>query len=243
MLAKFNELIVTCLEQFTLVGTNTIQSIQNELIDYLNLRGKIMKTILISIINHLSNLGHLGIFIAMSLESACIPLPSEITLPLAGYMVYLHKATLLSMTVVSTLGGIFGSLVAYTVGFYGGRPFIMRYGKYIMLSEKDLTKADDFFEKHGQATVFFSRMLPVIRTFISLPAGIARMNIFKFTGLSLLGSLPWCFLFIFLGKKFGDNYSKVENYFKNFNYVIIIGVIALIVFFILWKLKEKRKVR
>ena len=198
----------------------------------------IIKTILIAAINHLSNLGHFGIFLAMSLESACIPLPSEITLPLAGYMVYLHKGTLLSMTLVSTLGCLFGSLVAYTVGYYGGRPLILKYGKYIFLSEKDLNRADNFFEKKGQATIFFSRMLPVIRTFISLPAGIARMNLFKFTILSVLGSLPWCFLFVFLGTKFGENYNKVEDYFKKFNYVVIIGVIALITFFVLWKYKE-----
>lgn len=202
----------------------------------------IIKTLLVSIIENLSKLGHLGIFIAMSIESACIPLPSEITLPLAGYMVYLQKATLLSMTFVSTLGCLFGSLFAYTVGYYGGRPFIKKYGKYILISEKDIDKADKFFEKRGQATIFFGRMLPVIRTFISLPAGIARMNVFKFTILSVLGSLPWCFLFIFLGKKFGENYSKVENYFKNLNYVVIIGVIALVVFFVLWKVKENKKI-
>jgi membrane protein DedA with SNARE-associated domain len=200
-----------------------------------------MKHILVSIVNQLSSLGHLGIFLAMSIESMCIPLPSELTLPLAGYMVFLHKGTLLSMTVVSTLGCLFGSLVAYVIGYFGGRPFIMKYGKYILISEKDLSKADSFFDKHGQATIFFSRLLPVIRTFISLPAGIAKMNVFKFSLLSLLGSLPWCFLFVFLGEKFGENYSNVENYFKNFNYIIIIGVIAIVVFFILWKIRERNK--
>jgi membrane protein DedA with SNARE-associated domain len=201
-----------------------------------------IKTILISIINHLSTLGHFGIFLAMSIESACIPLPSEITLPLAGYMVFLHKGTLLSMTAVSTLGCLFGSLIAYTVGYYGGRPFILKYGKYIFFSEKDLQKADDFFEKRGQLTIFFGRMLPVVRTFISLPAGISRVNVVKFSILSVLGSLPWCFLFVFLGTKFGENYSKVEGYFNKLNYAVIIAVIALITFFVLWKYKDiKRK--
>lgn len=201
-----------------------------------------IKTLLISVINHLSSLGHLGIFLAMSIESACIPLPSEITLPLAGYMVFLHKGTLLSMTLVSTLGCLFGSLIAYTVGYYGGRPFILKYGKYIFFTEKDLARADNFFEKRGQATIFFGRMLPVVRTFISLPAGISRVNVVKFSVLSVLGSLPWCFLFVFLGTKFGQNYSKVEGYFSKLNYVVIIALIALITFFVLWKYKDiKRK--
>jgi membrane protein DedA with SNARE-associated domain len=200
-----------------------------------------IKDLLVSIINHLSSLGHLGIFILMSLESACIPIPSEITLPLAGYMVSVHKATLLSMTIVSTLGCLFGSLVAYVVGYFGGRPFIVKYGKYILISEKDLIKADNFFEKRGQATIFISRMLPVIRTFISFPAGVSRMNVVKFTILSVLGSLPWCFLFIFLGKKFGENYSNVENYFKNLNNIVLVVVIAIIVSFVLWKVREMRK--
>lgn len=201
----------------------------------------ILKTLLTTIIEQLSKLGHFGIFIAMSIESACIPLPSEVTLPLAGYLVYLQKATLLSMTIVSTLGCLFGSLVAYTIGYFGGRPFILKYGKFFLISRKDVDKADVFFEKHGDVTVFFSRLLPVIRTFISLPAGISRMNVYKFSLLSVLGSLPWCFLFIWLGKKFGENYNSVENHFKNLNYLVIIGVIAMFVFFVLWKLRERKK--
>lgn len=198
----------------------------------------IVKTLLTAAAEYLSKFGHLGVFIAMSLESACIPLPSEITLPLAGYLVYLHKATLLSMSIVSTLGCLFGSLVAYIVGYFGGRPFILKFGKYIFITKKDLDKADDFFVKRGEITIFLSRLLPVIRTFISLPAGIARMNIFKFSILTVVGSFPWCLLFVFLGKKLGDNWRDVEKYLKNLDNVIIIAVIAAVVFFVLIKIRE-----
>lgn len=201
----------------------------------------IIKALLTGAVEYLSKFGHFGIFLAMSLESACIPLPSEVILPLAGYMVYLQKATILSMALVSTLGCLFGSLVAYVIGYFGGRPFILRYGKYIFITEKDLDKADNFFLKRGEVTIFLSRLLPVIRTFISLPAGIARMNIFKFSILTVVGSFPWCVLFIFLGKKFGQNWKDVEKYFKNLDYLIIIVVIALVVFFVLRKVKELKE--
>jgi membrane protein DedA with SNARE-associated domain len=200
----------------------------------------ILKDLLVSVVQYFSHLGHFGIFLAMSLESACIPLPSEVTLPMAGYMVYKHMGTILSMTIVSTLGCLFGSWVAYVVGYYGGRPFILKYGKYIFLSEKELNKADRFFEKRGEITIFLSRMLPVIRTFISLPAGIARMNFMKFSILTIAGSFPWCLLFVYLGNKVGENYLNIEKALKGFNNVIIIGVIALVVFFVLIKVRGKR---
>ena len=200
----------------------------------------IIKDLLVSIVQHFSQLGHFGIFLAMSLESACIPLPSEVILPMAGYMVYLHKGTILSMAIVGTLGCLFGSWVAYVVGYYGGRPFILKYGRYILLSEKELNKADRFFEKRGDITILLSRMLPVIRTFISLPAGIARMNFIKFSILTVVGSFPWCLLFVYLGNKVGENYMSIEKSLKGFNNVILIGVIALVVFFILLKIRGKR---
>lgn len=200
-----------------------------------------IKNFLELIINNLSQLGHLGIFIGMALESACIPIPSELTLPLAGYMVFLGKGTVLSMTLISTLGCLVGSLLAYVIGYYGGRPFIIKYGKYIFISEKDFNKADRFFEKYGNQTIFFSRMLPIIRTFISLPAGIARMNLFKFIILTIVGSFPWCLLFVYLGKVFGANWHKVDAMFKNFNYVIVGVLLILILIFIFKKVKAHEK--
>jgi membrane protein DedA with SNARE-associated domain len=202
-----------------------------------------IKALLIGVIDYLAKFGHFGIFTAMTLESACIPLPSEVSLPLGGYLVYLGTGSVLSMAIVGTLGCLIGSWIAYVVGYFGGRPFILKYGKYFFVSKKDLDKADNFFKKHGDSTIFFSRLLPVIRTFISLPAGITRMNFYKFTLLTVSGSFPWCLLFVFLGFKFGENYANVEQYFTKFNYLIIAGVLGLVVAFIVWKLKERKKAK
>lgn len=200
---------------------------------------EVIKNFLMEVVQHLSEFGHLGIFIGMALESACIPIPSEIILPLAGYMVYLEKGTIYSMTAISTLGCLVGSLLAYVIGYYGGRPFIKKYGKYFFMSNKDFMKADRFFKNHGGITIFTSRMLPIVRTFISLPAGIAGMNIFSFIILTILGSFPWCLLFVYLGQKFGKDWNKVEGLFSNFNYLVIGVLLLLIITFIVKKLNSK----
>ncbi|HUX88734.1 MAG TPA: DedA family protein, partial [Chloroflexota bacterium] len=120
-------------------------------------------------------LGYFGVFLGMAIESACIPLPSEIILPMAGWMVSRHVFTFAGATIAGTLGGLVGSIVAYWVGAIGGRPLLDRYGRYVLISPHDITTADRWFTRYGPIAIFFSRMLPVVRTFISLPAGIARM--------------------------------------------------------------------
>lgn len=200
-----------------------------------------IKAILIAIIKGLSQFGHVGVFLAMAFESACIPLPSEVTLPLAGYMAYMGKGTVLSMAVTGTLGCLFGSLLAYVVGYFGGRPLVIKYGKYVFLSEKELERTDRFFEKHGEITIFFSRLLPVVRTFISLPAGISRMNVFKFSLLTVLGSFPWCLLFVYLGHKMGENWITIEEKFKGLDYAVAAVIVAGVIYFIYKKVKERKK--
>ncbi len=181
----------------------------------------------------ISAMGYFGIGGAMLIESACIPLPSEMTLPLAGFMVADGRIDLWLANLAVAIGSMIGSTLAYIVGYYGGRPFILKYGKYFFVSEEHFYKADSTFKKYGSAAVFFGRLLPVIRTFISLPAGIARMDFKKFFIYSLIGMLPWNFVLIFLGFKMGSNYETVVRpIFKKFEYVVIIAIVLVILFFI-----------
>lgn len=201
----------------------------------------LVKQIFISIAEYLGQFGHLGIFIGMTLESACIPIPSEIILPLGGYLAYKGIGSVLSMTVVSTLGCLAGSVIAYAVGYYGGRPFILKYGKYFFITKHDFERAEKFFQKRGEIAIFVSRLLPIIRTFISLPAGVAKMNFAKFCIYTILGSFPWCLLFVYLGKKLGDNWKSIEEHLKGFDYFILALVIVGIVAYIIYKIfKGKR---
>ena len=142
------------------------------------------------VIAAISTFGYTGIVITMAIESACIPLPSEIIMPFSGYLVSTGQFSMLGVTFAGAVGNVLGSLVAYYVGVWGGRPFVERYGRYFLVSQHDLELADRWFTKHGDAAVLISRLLPVVRTFISLPAGIARMDVKKFMLFSFVGALP-----------------------------------------------------
>jgi membrane protein DedA with SNARE-associated domain len=197
-------------------------------------------TILASfIIGGISALGYAGVAIMMAIESMCIPLPSEIIMPFSGFLVSQGRFTLIGIAIAGSIGSVIGSAIAYWVGIAGGRAFIEKYGKYILISHHDLNIADRFFNKYGNAAVFFSRMLPVVRTFISLPAGIARMNFTKFVLYTFLGSLPWCFGLGYLGVKLGDNWNTLGVYFHKFD--AIIGILVLLG--IAWFVKRHLRVR
>lgn len=190
----------------------------------------------------ISSMGYFGIGGAMLIESACIPLPSEMTLPLAGFMVADGRIDLWLANVAVAIGSMLGSTLAYVVGYYGGRPFILKYGRYFFVSEEHFNKAEFTFNKYGSAAVFFGRLLPVIRTFISLPAGIARMDFKRFFVYSLLGMLPWNFILIFLGFKLGSNYETVVRpIFKKFEYVVIAAIVLVILFFVLKAVFRRKK--
>lgn len=189
-----------------------------------------------------SSLGYFGIGGGMLLESACIPIPSEIILPLGGLMVADGRINLWLANLAVAIGSLTGSTLAYIVGYYGGRPFILKYGKYFFVSEEHFHKAENTFNKYGSAAVFFGRLLPVIRTFISLPAGIARMNFRKFITYSLIGMLPWNFILIFLGFKLGSNYETVVRpIFKKFENVVLIAIVLVILFFIFKAVFNRKK--
>lgn len=190
------------------------------------------------VIHIISSFGYFGVFLAMAIESACIPLPSEIILPFTGYMVYLGQFNLASATVAATLGNLFGALVAYYVGVYGGRPFVTRYGRYFFINKQELERTERLFAHRGEVTVFVGRMLPVVRTFISLPAGIARMNPLKMATYTLLGALPWCFILIVIGAKLGENWNSLKPLFHRFD-ILIIGVVFLALIYWLWRRRSR----
>jgi len=180
----------------------------------------------------IDTLGYAGVALMMAIESACIPLPSEIIMPFSGYLVSAGRFSLWGVALAGAVGCVLGSVVAYWVGYYGGRPAAEKYGKYILVTRHDLDIADNFFKKYGNAAVFFSRMLPVVRTFISLPAGIARMDFPKFVAYTFLGSLPFCYLLAYIGKELGDNWNTLGVYFHKFDMVIGALILAGLVWFV-----------
>ena len=196
---------------------------------------KIIAALSAFIISVISAGGYLGIAVLMAIESACIPLPSEIIMPFSGYLVYMGRFKLLWVATVGALGCNLGSAIAYAVGYYGGRPLVEKYGSYILLSRHELDWADRFFARYGNITVFVSRLLPVIRTFIALPAGVARMNQPKFHFYTFIGSWPWCLGLAFVGMKLGQRWDtdpRLRIWFHRFDAVILAVILIGVVVFV-----------
>ena len=184
---------------------------------------RILEILSAFIVGTISLLGYSGIVLLMAIESACIPLPSEIIMPFSGYLVSKGEMNLWLVGLAGAVGCVLGSMVAYWVGMYGGRPLIERYGRYILISHHDLDLADRWFKKYGEIIVFASRLLPAIRTFIAFPAGVARMNIPKFIIYTFAGSLPWCLGLAYVGQKLGEQWDKdprLKALFHRFDFVI-----------------------
>ena len=185
--------------------------------------------------------GYAGIVLLMAIESACIPLPSEIIMPFSGYLAGQGRFSLWGVAVAGAVGCNLGSMVAYAVGAYGGRPFLERYGRYLLLTRGDLAWADRWFARYGEATVFFSRLLPVIRTFIALPAGIARMDFLRFNVYTFLGSLPWCLGLAWLGLKLGEHWEEtIRPVFEKLDLLIGLLLVAVFVWFVRARLRQLR---
>jgi len=209
---------------------------------------------LFNLISHwYASTGYLGIILAMAIESCCIPLPSEIVMPLAGLFVATGAATatgrlsLIGVALAGALGCLLGSAVAYGIGASGGRPLLLKYGKYILISQADSDRADRWFSKYGSSVAFFSRLLPVIRTYISLPAGISRMNFGKFMLYTFLGSLPWSFALAYLGYTFGpalqQKMASLSNIFHGLDVVIILVVVVAAGLYVYRHIKHDRQAR
>jgi membrane protein DedA with SNARE-associated domain len=181
---------------------------------------KILTVLFLFIQTLVAATGYGGIAILMAIESACIPLPSELIMPFAGYLVFHGTMKLLWVATAGAIGCNLGSLVAYEIGCYGGRPLVERYGRWILMGKRELDWADRFFLRWGETAVFIARLLPVIRTFIALPAGIARMPRAKFHIYTFLGSWPWCLMLAYFGMKLGENWRLLGKYFHQFDAVI-----------------------
>lgn len=172
----------------------------------------------------------------MAIESACIPLPSEIIMPLSGWMLIKNQSLpaiyLLLAGVYGAIGNVIGSVVAYAVGMWGGRPFLEKYGKYILIHHSDLNRADNWFKRYGSWSIFISRLLPAVRTFISLPAGIARMNFTKFLIYSFIGSFLWSLALAYAGYQIGEHWEQIRTAMRPFDLLIIGVILALIGYYI-----------
>jgi membrane protein DedA with SNARE-associated domain len=184
-------------------------------------------------------LGLPGVFVLMLLESACIPVPSEATMLFAGFNVSNGEYSLAAATAAGVLGNLVGSWIAYWVGYAGRVDILEKHGKKLHIKRSHLEWADRWFERHGDATVFFTRMLPIIRTFISLPAGVARMPFWRFTVLTLAGCIPWVLLLTFIGKEAGDNWESWKDSLHYVDY----AVLAAIVVGVAWLLIRGRRRR
>ena len=183
--------------------------------------------------NVVGDLGLAGVFVLMLLESACIPIPSEATMLFAGFNVSEGHYSLFLVTLVGSLANLVGSWVAYAVGWYGRVDILEKHGRKLHIKPSHLATADRWFERHGDATVFFTRMLPIIRTFISLPAGVARMPFWRFSFLTLAGCIPWVFMLTFIGKQAGDNWEEWKDSLHYVDYAvaaaIVVGIVYLVV--------------
>jgi len=190
---------------------------------------RIISVVSVFIIGVISSAGYLGIVVLMAIESACIPLPSEVIMPFSGYLVYAGRFHLLWVATAGAIGCNLGSVIAYEIGFFGGRPLVERYGSYILLSQRELDWADHFFVRWGNAAVFIARLLPVIRTFIALPAGIARMPRLRFHVYTFVGSWPWCLVLAYIGMKLGERWEtdpRLKLWFHRFDAVILAALLA-----------------
>jgi membrane protein DedA with SNARE-associated domain len=199
----------------------------------------------------IENFGYLAIFVLMVLESACIPIPSEVTMLFGGAAANAtfaaslpgHPAPLnfLLVGLMGTLGNLVGSLIAYWVGRTGGRPLIQRWGRYIFMRERELVRAEAWFAEHGETAVFVSRLLPVVRTFISLPAGVAEMPLGRFTVYTFAGCLPWTFALAGVGYALGSRWATVERYFRPISIVVAVLLVGAIVWWLVRRARAKRR--
>ncbi|MFZ5597771.1 MAG: DedA family protein [Bacillota bacterium] len=185
----------------------------------------------------IASFGYWGIAVGMAIESANVPLPSEIILPFGGYLVSTGHLNFFWTAMAGAVGGTAGSILSYILGVWGGRPFLMRYGRYIGITPNSLALADGWFDRYGEATVFFTRLMPVVRTFISLPAGISRMNFLRFVLYTFMGSLPWCFFLTYLGVKMGEHWEDLKLWFHRADILIVVVIAALVLYF---RKKKKR---
>ena len=197
-----------------------------------------------------SAVGYLGVALWVAIESVIIPIPSELVLPFAGFLVGQGTAiepltgqpwNVILVTLFGTLGATLGALVAYAIGWYGGRPIIERWGRYLGVTPDDLDRADDFFARHGDAAAFFGRMLPIIRSLVSFAAGIAHMRLGRFIVFTFLGSLPWTLLLVVAGMVMGANWEEIGGILKRFEYLVLAILVVIALLWIWFRIVKPRR--
>ena len=191
-------------------------------------------------------MGYGGIVLLMAIESACIPLPSEIIMPFAGYLVFRGEMSLQGAAIAGAVGCVVGSIPAYYLGLYGGRPLIERYGRYLLVSHRELDLADRLFRRWGQWVVLVGRLLPVVRTFIAFPAGVSRMPMGRFIVFTLVGSYPWCLGLAWAGMKLGQAWHTDPRFravYQRFEVVIVGAMVVAVAWFVWHKVREARRAR
>ncbi len=184
--------------------------------------------------------GYLGVGVLMTLESMVFPIPSEAVMPFAGFLWFEGNMTFWLIVVASTLGSIAGSLISYAIGYYGGRPLVLKFGKFLLLNEHDLEKTEQFFARRGNIAVFVSRFIPVVRHLISIPAGLGKMPLGRFVLYTAVGAGMWNAFLAWVGFKLGENWETVERYGKISDIIVVIGLIAAIIWYVR-HLKNRRK--
>ena len=185
--------------------------------------------------------GLLAIFVTQTLESMCIPIPSEVVVPYGGFLAAQGHVALWEVVAVATAANVAGSTIAYVAGRYGGRALFLKYGRYVFMSAHHLEVADRWFVRRGEITVFLTRMMPGVRTFISVPAGVSRMPFMRFIIYSLLGAVPWNAALAYLGWVFGENWERLQDSFHKYNVVFFVALAAVLVAAVVWKLRDLRR--
>ncbi len=192
----------------------------------------------------ISAMGYGGVVLLMGIESACIPLPSEIIMPFAGYLAFKGQFTVHGAALAGAVGCVAGSVPAYYLGLYGGRPAIERWGRYVLVSHREVEFADRLFARHGQWVVLAGRLLPVIRTFIAFPAGVSRMNMTRFVLYTFVGSYPWCWGLAWVGMKLGEQWNRdprLRAAFHRFDLAIGVALAAGVAWFVWHKVRTSRR--
>jgi membrane protein DedA with SNARE-associated domain len=195
------------------------------------------------VVDVLGRYGYTAVFVLMLLESACIPIPSELTMVFGGFLVSRGELDFVAVSLTGTVANLVGSWIAYWVGYVGGRPLIHRWGRYVLIRDHEVDRAHAWFERHGEAAVFVSRLLPVVRTFISLPAGVARMPFGRFTVYTFLGCLPWCFALTWAGVLLGDNWETFLRYGRPISYLIAAASVAVIGLWLYRRFRTRKRAR